>query len=159
MNTYVDRKVRKVEAEPQDVFRVVCGLGGETGWYSPRWLWSLRGLLDRMVGGPGLLRRRHPEELVIGDSVDFWTVTAVAPPQELSLMALMKVPGVAVLRFEIAPVDSAPRLVRLTQTASFTPRGPLGRLYWLSLLPIHRYVFNRMIDGIAASAEERRREG
>ncbi len=33
---------------------------------------------------------------------------------------------------------------QLKQTASFRPKGVLGRLYWYLLLPIHKLIFRGM---------------
>ena len=44
----------------------------------------LRGLLDQLVGGPGLRRgRRHPTQLLPGEAVDFWRVEKVEPGELL----------------------------------------------------------------------------
>ena len=56
----LDRKRRRVKASPERMFETICRLGGEEGWLSGNWLWQLRGLMDRMVGGVGMRRgRRH----------------------------------------------------------------------------------------------------
>ena len=42
------------------VFRRVLAVGGERGWFSMNFLWKLRGMADKLFGGPGLSRgRRH----------------------------------------------------------------------------------------------------
>ena len=77
---WIERRERRVAASPQSVFAAFSGLGGERGWPPYQWLWILRGWLDRAVGGVGLRRgRRHPDELWVGDAVDFWRVEAVEP--------------------------------------------------------------------------------
>lgn len=43
----------------------------------------------------------------------------------------------------------------LHQTAFFRPRGLLGRLYWLSLVPFHAIIFRLMAERIVATAETR----
>jgi Protein of unknown function (DUF2867) len=61
----VFRDVREVaiDAPAWATFRAVCRVGGGHGWYAD-WLWSIRGWLDRLAGGPGLRRgRRHPDAL------------------------------------------------------------------------------------------------
>jgi len=60
---------------------------------------KVRGLLDVLVGGPGLRRgRRNPVGLKVGDTVDFWRVEAFEPGRLLRLSAEMKVPGRAWLQ-------------------------------------------------------------
>jgi hypothetical protein len=140
-------------------------MGGANGWYAAEWLWWLRGLLDRLAGGPGLRRgRRHPEHLSFGEAVDFWRVIGLERNRELRLRAEMKLPGEAVLEFTIEPrdargdplprdaVDRAPRSL-LTQTARFRPRGLAGLAYWYAVAPFHGLVFSRMLRGIQATAE------
>src|SRR4051794_13374437 len=55
---YVDERVRETAAPPAALWRVVEGIGGDTGWYSFPLAWEVRGLLDRLVGGVGLRRGR-----------------------------------------------------------------------------------------------------
>lgn len=149
------REVRRRDtvASPETVFETVASLGGDTGWLVWRWAWELRGLLDRIVGGPGLRRgRRHPTEILPGDAVDFWRVEAVDPPRRLRLRAEMKVPGRAWLEWEVAPLGGGARLV---QTALFAPIGLAGHLYWNMLYPIHRFIFSDMVDAVVRAAEVR----
>ena len=118
----------------------VWKIGGITGWYYANWLWKLRGFIDKIFGGVGLRRGRTNEiELCAGDAVDFWRVL-YANKQEgkLLLFAEMKLPGEAWLEFKIHEN-------KLIQTATFRPRGLLGRLYWYCVLPFHSYIFNGMI--------------
>ena len=135
-----------------DVFRVLTGLGGKTGWLYANMLWKLRGYLDEMIGGVGLRRgRRVSEELRIGDPLDFWRVEALVPDQLLRLRAEMKVPGKAWLQFELIPQGETG--VRLIQTALYEPKGLAGLLYWYVLYPIHSVIFRGMIAAIANRAE------
>jgi hypothetical protein len=132
-------------------FRAFSSLGGDRGWLFWSWAWSLRGLLDRLVGGPGLRRgRRHPTDLEPGDALDFWRVEKVDPPRLLLLRAEMRVPGRAWLQFEALPEPGGTRLV---QTAVFEPIGLGGQLYWNLLYPIHRIIFSGMVARVAALAE------
>ncbi len=146
---YVDQRSIEIESGAEDVFRVLCQLGGENGYFGSRLLWRLRGLMDRLVGGPGLRRgRRSPDQISYGDALDFWRVTGIEQDRMLQLSAEMRLPGVAKLEFEIKKVPSDSQRVTLVQTARFLPRGILGRLYWLSVLPFHNIVFDGMLNGI-----------
>ena len=147
------REVRNLAttATPERVFATFASLGGERGWLVWRWAWALRGLLDRLVGGPGLRRgRRDPHELLPGDALDFWRVEAVDAPRLLRLRAEMKVPGKAWLQWEAVPEDGGSRLV---QTALFAPRGLPGILYWKLLYPVHKLIFSDLAKAVVRAAE------
>jgi hypothetical protein len=141
-------------ATPGAVWAAVCSLGGERGYYAVDWLWQIRGIMDRLVGGPGLRRgRRSAGELLHGDALDFWRVTAIEPPRLLVLTAEMWLPGVATLSFEVEPAGAADGGARLVMTARFRPRGLLGIAYWYSVLPLHGIVFRGMLRGLMREAE------
>jgi uncharacterized protein YbjT (DUF2867 family) len=154
---FTDRRDTEVAAPPDKVHAAACRIGGGEGYYAASWLWRLRGIMDRLVGGPGLRRgRRDPETVGFGEALDFWRVTGIEPGRVLELRAEMKLPGVATLTFDIEPIG--PDRSRLTQTARFKPKGLFGLLYWYTVLPLHNFVFNGMKRGIAKSAESRHRE-
>jgi uncharacterized protein YbjT (DUF2867 family) len=134
------------------VWRVVQGIGGQHGYYFLDALWQLRGWLDRATGGTGLTRgRRHPTELEIGDTVDFWRVVALEPGHRLTLLAEMKLPGSAALEFLLHPLGDG--RTRLDVTATFHPAGAPGLMYWHALTPAHALIFPGLARAIAARAE------
>jgi uncharacterized protein YbjT (DUF2867 family)/uncharacterized protein YndB with AHSA1/START domain len=142
---------RTVDLPPEPIFRAFTSLGGETGWLRWNFLWKLRGILDQLVGGPGLRRgRRNPDVLIPGEAVDFWRVEEVEAPEVLRLRAEMKLPGKAWLQWEISPEKDGRS--RLVQSALFAPKGFLGWVYWWSVYPAHAFVFGDMIDAIVARA-------
>lgn len=148
----IERRQRVVAASPATVYQGFTGRGGARGWLYANWTWQLRGLLDRLVGGVGLRRgRRHPDEVRVGDALDFWRVETVEPNKLLRLRAEMKVPGLAWLEFEAKPQTEAQTL--LSQTAFFAPKGLFGQLYWYLLYPIHRLIFSGIIRQLARRAE------
>jgi hypothetical protein len=143
-------RTRMVEAPQEAVFQAFSSLGGDTGWLVWGWAWGLRGILDQLVGGPGLRRgRRHPTELHQGEAVDFWRVEEVDPPRLLRLRAEMKVPGEAWLQFETRPVGDQTQLI---QAALFAPTGFLGWLYGYGMYPLHALIFNDLVDAVAERA-------
>jgi len=145
-----ETRAQYVNATPEQVFRAFCKLGGDRGWLAWNFLWRIRGFLDRMVGGPGLRRgRRHPEQLLPGEAVDFWRVEIVEPPRLLRLRAEMRVPGKAWLQFTVIPEGTGTRLI---QTALFAPRGLFGLLYWYAMYPAHLFIFGDMVRAIARLA-------
>lgn len=152
-----DERQRVVRATPALVHATLSGVGGRRGWYAGDRLWKLRGLLDKIVGGPGMRRgRRDPDRVRVGDALDFWRVEALEPGVLLRLRAEMRLPGVASLewRIEALPDDADGPRCRLAQTATFVPRGLWGRAYWYAVAPFHVVVFRGLIDGLAAAAED-----
>lgn len=148
----LDSRRRRVRASPETVFEIICSLGGDEGWPAGNFLWQLRGLMDRAIGGTGMRRgRRRPHELLVGDPVDFWRVEALEPPHLLRLHAEMKLPGRAWLQFEVRPDPEGGS--RVEQTAFFEPRGIPGYLYWYTVVPLHRFVFPGLIDAVKRRAE------
>jgi len=156
---YVDERRVRVDASPAALWRVIEGVGGERGWYSWPFAWQVRGLLDRLAGGPGLRRgRRDPGRLLVDDAVDWWRVEAIEPGRLLRLRAEMRVPGLAWLELRVEEDrgwTEAP--VVFSQRALFHPTGLGGQLYWWSVTPFHGVVFGGMQRNIAAAAERAHR--
>ncbi|HSJ74396.1 MAG TPA: SDR family oxidoreductase [Miltoncostaeaceae bacterium] len=146
----VDSRTARVPVPPEAAFAPIRRIGGARGWYYADALWRLRGLLDLPFGGAGTRRgRRDPDQLLPGDTVDFWRVEEVEPDRRLRLSAEMTLPGRAWLQFEVEPADGG-SVIR--QTAIFDPVGVLGRLYWYAVWPLHGFVFRGMVRGIARAA-------
>jgi uncharacterized protein YbjT (DUF2867 family) len=150
----VDCREMAIHAPRQAAFRAVCRVGGGHGWYAADFLWRIRGWMDRLVGGPGLRRgRRNFERVGYGDALDFWRVTDIERDRCLELRAEMKLPGVAMLTFELEDGEQA-GTSRLVQTARFQPKGLFGLAYWYAVLPLHGIVFSGMQKGIRRAAEK-----
>jgi uncharacterized protein YbjT (DUF2867 family) len=146
-----DTREIAIDAPAGAAFRAVCRLGGQRGWHAADWLWTVRGWLDRLAGGPGLRRgRRDPDTLRYGEALDFWRVVGFDQDRCVSLRAEMRLPGEALLDFRIEQHDKTHCILR--QTALFQPRGLLGLLYWYAVLPFHRIVFHGMLAGIQHDA-------
>ncbi|MBD0822427.1 SDR family oxidoreductase [Aestuariibaculum marinum] len=122
----------------------IWAIGGENGWYYGNFLWQIRGVLDKLVGGIGLRRgRTNKTEIHTGDALDFWRVLVADRTQKrLILFAEMKLPGEAWLEFKV-------NKGKVYQRATFRPRGLAGRLYWYSVLPFHGFIFKGMINQLA----------
>ncbi|MFO7963298.1 MAG: SDR family oxidoreductase [Desulfobacterales bacterium] len=137
-----------LNADAEEVWHHVCRIGGDTGWYYGNFLWRMRGFLDQIIGGVGLRRgRRHPSEIRVGDALDFWRVLRIDPPRYMLLLAEMKVPGEALLEFNIVSMDAGK--VELNIISKFLPRGLFGILYWYGVYPLHGRVFKGMLSAIA----------
>jgi uncharacterized protein YbjT (DUF2867 family) len=146
---FVDRKIEDLnDVSKEEVFKSFTSIGGENGWFDYNFLWEIRGLIDKIIGGVGLQRGRRVEnELRVGDSLDFWKVVEIQENERLLLLAQMKLPGTAWLEFKIE--DN-----KLIQSAYFYPKGVLGRLYWYSMIPAHYFVFKNMINNIIKNAKQ-----
>ena len=151
---HLDRRVVESAAAPDDLLWAVTRVGGDVGYYALNWAWRIRGWIDRLFGGVGLRRgRRHPEELRVGEALDFFRVVEMdRDRRRLTLQAEMKVPGTAWLEWQ---VDPTPAGSRLTQSARMAPHGLLGRLYWYAMLPFHAPIFRLMTRRMARTAERR----
>ncbi|WP_277245529.1 SDR family oxidoreductase [Micrococcus terreus] len=142
-------------ASPEAVWRVIEGIGGQNGWYSPGLMWRLRGLMDQAVGGYGLARgRRDPEHLQVNDHVDWWRVEDIQPGRLLTLRAEMKAGGRAWLQLGVEGLPGGGS--RYHQRAVFFPSGLLGRAYWRAIQPFHALIFPTMARNIMRAAD---REG
>jgi len=147
---FTDKRSVSFQRSSEEVVENIWLIGGNRGWYFGDWMWRIRGVLDKLVGGVGLRRgRRSDTDLKAGDALDFWRVlVADKPAGRLLLYAEMKLPGEAWLEFKIG--EDAGKKV-LYQTATYRPRGLWGRLYWYSVLPFHGLIFPRMVNRIAKS--------
>ena len=140
---FIDKRFVNIE-DTDMVSKRIWSIGGEKGWYYGNWLWKLRGMTDRLIGGVGLVRgRRSPDKINPGDTLDCWRVL-VADKQNhrLLLFAEMKLPGEAWLEFKIKDKT-------LIQTATFRPKGLSGRIYWYFFMIIHTSVFKGMARKLA----------
>lgn len=143
------RKVLIKDSKLETINRI-WSIGGNTGYYALNWAWNLRGMIDKLLGGVGLNRgRRHPSEIQVGDSIDFWRVILSDKERgHFVLFAEMKLPGEAWLEFSI---EEENQRLFLIQTATFRPKGVLGRLYWYTLVPFHFFIFQKMANALAGN--------
>ena len=148
----IERRRRRVAASAQAVYKVCTGIGAARGWYFANWTWRLRGMVDRLLGGAGLRRgRRHPDDLRIGDALDFWRVEDLKADHLVRLRAEMKLPGRAWLQFEVWEAQDG--TTHFEQTAAFMPKGLAGLAYWYGLYPVHAWIFGGLARAIARRAE------
>jgi uncharacterized protein YbjT (DUF2867 family) len=144
--------VAHTSASAEALWRVVCRVGKNADFFYANWLWWLRRCLDWIFGGPSFRRkRRHPDELRVGDAVDAWRVIAMQPGEQLTMLMEMKAPGVGVLEFDVDDKEGDQRTISVR--AYFHPAGVWGILYWFALLPFHAFIFRGMTRVIAERAE------
>jgi uncharacterized protein YbjT (DUF2867 family) len=136
---FIDRRSRHT-ANRQKSIEKIWRIGGKNGWYFATWLWRLRGFIDKVCGGVGLRRgRTNTSRFSSGDAVDFWRVLHADKIEgRLLLFAEMKLPGEAWLELSVKENT-------LTMTATFRPKGVLGRLYWYAVYPLHGIIFGGML--------------
>ncbi|QMU26755.1 SDR family oxidoreductase [Adhaeribacter radiodurans] len=144
---FKDKRDFVFSRSPEAVLNNIFRIGGLRGWYYLNSLWRLRGFIDKLFGGVGLRRgRTNLATINPGDALDFWRVLHVDKVEKrLLLYAEMKLPGEAWLEFKIENQNQQNHLI---QTATFRPKGILGRLYWYSVLPFHYFIFNGMARNI-----------
>ena len=148
---FTDLREQHSTATPENLWKVIEGIGGANGWYSFPLAWAVRGWMDKVVGGVGLRRgRRDAERLQPGDALDFWRVEELRRGSFLRLRAEMKVPGKAWLEMSVEPDDNGGSTYR--QRAVFFPAGLAGRAYWFAILPFHGVIFAGMAARITAAA-------
>lgn len=147
---FIDEREKEISGEINNVLENIWSIGGARGWYYADWLWELRGFIDKLFGGVGLRRgRTNTNSIHDGDTLDFWRVLAADKlNMGLLLYAEMKLPGEAWLEFKIVEKENK---YFLKQTATFRPRGLLGRAYWYSVLPFHYFVFDGMARNVVGA--------
>jgi uncharacterized protein YbjT (DUF2867 family) len=151
---FIEGQQTRLHAHPEVLYRAITGLGGKHGWLYLNWLWKLRGLLDILLGGPGMRGRPEEDALSQGDILDFYRVEVLEPGQRLRLKAELKAPGLGWMEWFITgPAEGD---LVLTQIAYFAPRGLPGFLYWYILLPVHHLVFTGLLKAIAHQVSERK---
>ncbi len=152
---YKETKWKEIKEEDKEIIlNNIWSIGGQRGWYYANELWKVRGLMDKFVGGVGLRRgRTHTNQIQTGDALDFWRVLiADKKRMRLLLFAEMKLPGEAWLEFRIMKKHHK---LQLRQEATFRPKGLWGRLYWLTMVPFHYYIFQGMISNIVKTRPEK----
>jgi uncharacterized protein YbjT (DUF2867 family) len=143
---YIASYTLATEKNTSSLFNSICRIGGREGWFHSNWLWRLRGGIDRVLLGVGIVRgRKSQSTLKINDVVDFWRIEGLEDNKKLLLRAEMKLPGKAWLEFNIAQQDNKRRL---NITAYYETKSFLGKIYWYLCLPFHRFIFDNLIKEI-----------
>lgn len=154
---YTDAFTVRLKATPEEIWPSIERIGGETGWYSQNALWKLRGLLDRLMGGPGVQRgRRSRDTVIVGDSLDFWRVMDVRPARRLLLLTEMRLPGEGLLDITLRPAAGSGLAdgTDITVSLYYRPRGMGGILYWHAVSPFHAMAFKGMLKAIAQETDK-----
>ena len=142
------------------IFNEIVKIGsGNSKYWSPHFLWQIRGFIDKVFGGAGIGHDYgfNRNDLHVGDRIDFWTVEEIKNSddiKELRLIAEMKTPGEAWLQFKIVPNSECPNTSIFYLRAFFEPKGIAGYLYWYSLYIIHKFIFSMMINNIIKNSKK-----
>ena len=137
-------------APPAAVWAAVQRIGGDTGWYAPPGVFSALGWADQLLGGVGGYRGRpHGRDLVVGDVIDGWRVSDLAPGEWLRLRADLKVPGRLWLTFSLAASDGG---TALSTEVAFAPSGLAGVAYGVGLRVGAPLVFGSTARGALRAA-------
>lgn len=146
---HTDGFTARLRARPEEIWPCVERIGGETGWYSQNILWEIRGLMDRLMGGPGVQRgRRCQDKLLVGDCLDFWRVLELRPNERLLLLTEMRLPGEGLLDITLKPAGE--NETDLIISLYYRPRGLTGQVYWYTVMPFHALAFKGMLKAMAA---------
>lgn len=140
---FTETRTFETTLTPDEVFSRISRIGGAFGYGGiADFLWKIRGVIDRIGGGPGLRRGRpFGEDLRQGDAIDFWRVVECDRPDRLELVAEMRVPGEARLTWTVEPGAQGARLI---QTATLTNDSLMSGIYWYLVAPFHNFVFDRL---------------
>ena len=144
------------DKDAASLFYSICRIGGDEGWFNGNWMWRLRGMVDKIILGVGISRgRKSSIPLMINDVIDFWRIENLKKNEQLLLRAEMKLPGLAWLRFNLAPEGVRNRL---TVRAYFRPSGILGDIYWYFFLPFHHFIFKDLLEQIELRCRAKERD-
>lgn len=146
---FVEKRTRRIRKEPITAFKIASRVGGDSGWFWQSWLWTLRGWIDRVVGGVGT-RKGRSKHLKVGETLDFWRVERISD-NRLTLSADMRLPGDAV--FDVHVYETPSKEFILEHTVAFNPKGWGGYIYWFALYPLHALVFRKMLDRMATEID------
>ncbi|MBT3475682.1 DUF2867 domain-containing protein [bacterium] len=142
-------RITETASSPEKLFNVLKSLGGKDGWLAWDFLWTLRKLIDRIIGGDKI-EDSDRSNLKVGDSMDCWRIEKFEENRKILLKMTLKSPGEAWLKLESIPHNSKTFLVI---SAIFEPKGIWGYLYWYSIFPFHKYIFRDLGSAIISKAK------
>ncbi len=144
---YISSYTLNTNKAADKLFKSICKVGGEDGWFNNNWMWRARGMIDSVLMGVGTSRGRKSQScLKVNDVIGFWRVEDLEDNRRLLLRAEMKLPGKAWLEFKIKTKKDENTL---SVTAYFKHKGLWGRLYWYIFVPFHAVLFKNLLKAIA----------
>ena len=133
-----------LKGNQKKIWSLVSSIGGKKGYFGANWLWQIRGILNRLMGGMGL--NKAPKKLLKGKNFDFWTIYRVKKYKELVLWNELKIPGQATLTFRIQ--QSSDEEIILHQILRYYPKGTIGLFHWSLTYGFRQYSLSKMFKGI-----------
>ena len=142
-------RISKTIASTNSLYKSFISLGGVNGWKAWNFLWVIRKLIDRILGGKSI-GEPDRDNLSEGSLFDCFIVEKIEVNKKLLLKMNLKTPGEAWLKFEAIEDTDCSYLV---VSAIFEPKGIWGYLYWYSILPLHKFIFRDLTIAIKNEAE------
>jgi uncharacterized protein YbjT (DUF2867 family) len=150
---YEDVKERRTPADSIALWRAVESIGGEQGWYSFPFVWSLRGWVNEFTRRAGLrIGRLNSQRLHTGAALDWWRVEDVDQPRLLRLRSTLPMPGRLWLELSVEPDSDGGAIYR--QRALFQPYGLAGHAFWRGLYALHQTVFGGIQRSMVSGGQD-----
>jgi uncharacterized protein YbjT (DUF2867 family) len=140
-----DHRYSIIETTPEGIWKIITQMGGKRGYFGTSWLWQIRGIFDKFLGGKTL--NTPPKEWKRGTKFDFFTIARVRKNKEILLWADIKLSGYATFNYRIQPLGK--NRVILHQVIRYYPQSSLGYLYWFAIYAPHAFVLTKMLNTIA----------
>ena len=141
-------KKSTTSAERRGIWSAIKSVLGTKGWNYGSWVWPLRGYLDVLLGGNGMIA--SPRRPKIGSKVDCWEVVELVPERRLRLRSTLKMPAAVVLTVSIKSNANGSELELMLH---YHPVGFAGLIAWYGLLPVRRRMISKLLDRITQIAE------
>ncbi|MFL2631051.1 MAG: SDR family oxidoreductase [Thermodesulfobacteriota bacterium] len=142
-------RILQTDSTDEALFQVIKSLGGKEGWLAWDFLWKLRKLSDRLIGG-SKINDTDRDNLKKGDQFDCWKIEKYEENRKILLRMTLRSPGEAWLKLETIPHNKKTFLVI---TAVFEPKGIWGYLYWYSISPFHKFIFSDLARAVIIKAK------
>jgi len=136
-----------IDASSAQVWKMMIRVLGSRGWSYGSILWSLRGYLDEILGGPGMRNSKGKASHLLPEStIDCWRVVRAFPETHLQLYSRMRSPAKIALDFLFRQIEQY--RTKITLRIRHAPRGLPGFLMWYALYPIRRYLLESMLSAM-----------
>ena len=139
-----DHRYIVLKGNQKKIWSIIGSIGGKRGYFGANWLWQIRGILNRLMGGKGL--NQAPKEFQKGENFDFWTIYRVKKYEELVLWNELKIPGHSTLTFRLQ--EYSDEKIILHQVLRYYPKGTIGLFHWSLTYGFRQYALSKMFNKI-----------